>query len=496
MQDVTGHRPGQPNPLATSRAVGAAGFGTPASPPPAKSSPVSGLELPKHAGGFGSPSAAPASLPSPGSSPRYVPPQRRAAQGQAGSHGPAQLQPGTRAAHGIPPPGFQAGQGGGAPLKGMVGSVLLPGLQQQTGAPQDPATAPQQPLQAQPAPFGSPVARAPVALPPLPPHLVAREAQQMPAAAPGQYTAPPPGQYVSPVQYAVPAPQQEQQAFQHGPPQQYSQPAVQAVFYSQGSTPPWQHPQAAAYYQTPPLAGYSQPASQQATEWQLVAQPLAVGSWIQTPQGWVWQAAGPAPAYQPAPIPTHQAPQVAIAQPGPAAGSQRGSAPSAYNPLYRAPPPHPTAMAAAPGPATPGPPQQAQQQPTVMLAQKLSPEAAAMGVISQAPIPPPLGFAYSQPAPSQVPVSQHSATVGAGSTSTMSSGGSTADARPAPSAAVPSSRHPDGQARGSRLSAAAPAYVPAGPRTPGAGGPARGQQAAPGEEEDYLSGLMDAMGVS
>ncbi len=422
----------------------------------------------------------------------------------------------------MPPPGFTALAGGSTPLKGLVGSALLPGVKQSPAAPQAPTgTAPQGQA------FGSPVAAAPTALPPLPPHLAAKQPQQAAAiAVPGQYAAVPQVYHAG---HAVLVLQHEQQTPLLNTPGHYSQPPAQPV-----------------YIQTPPQAAFYQPAGQ-APQWLHPGwnqQP--VGGWLQMPQGWVWQAAGAAPAYQPAPHslqPVQQEapeqllagspraqqqaqqlvvmahaegsapvalldsqlqpqrgshmPVAAAGQAGPAAGSRQGPAPSSYHPPLHMPPQTPRATAAACAPGTPGTPQHAHEKPTVVLAQKLSPEAAAMGVISHTPIPPPPGFAYSRLPPVQGPMPhKHLDAAGSSSGGNDSSGSSSGgQAMPAAVSAVPESGSPAGLPGGSRLSAAAPAYVPSALRTSGAGGPARGQQAASGEE-DYLSGLMCAMGFS
>lgn len=277
LQEGTEQHLGQASPLATSSTAYTAGVGATASLSSAP--PTSRSDMPDHAGGGSSVSAASASLPSPGSSPRYLPPQRRAAQGQARPERLAQPLAATRAAHGMPPPGFTSVAGGSTPLKGLVGSALLPGVKQPPAAPQNPSTASQQAPQGQA--FGSQVAAAPTALPPLPPHLAAKQPQQAAAmSVPGQYAAVPQVYHAG---HAVLVLQQEQQTPLLNTPGHYSQPP------------------APVYIQTPPQAAFYQPAGQ-APQWLHPGwnqQP--VGGWLQTPQGWVWQAAGAAPAYQPAP---------------------------------------------------------------------------------------------------------------------------------------------------------------------------------------------------
>ncbi|KAL4443539.1 hypothetical protein ABPG75_011276 [Micractinium tetrahymenae] len=589
-EDAASYQEDSHSPEATLAAADAADSGPQVVPSPAGASPSADPEAAEHSsGGSGHlprvavssgsfPAPASAGLPSPGSSPRYVPPQRRAVQGPPQLQQPAvppapqlALLPGTHATRGMPPPGFQAGAGSSAPLKGVVGSALLPGVQQRPGVPQDPSASSQPPQQAPLAkavPFGSPVAPPPATLAPLPPHLVAKQAQQVhpggqaapssahspaayqPVAAPaGHYAAPAVGQHAS---YAVHPPQQAQQA------PQYSQPPMQPGYYSPPQQPGTAYyspqSQAAAFYhpQTQQMGyyqqgGYYQPATHQAAaEWQQQGWPpqQAAGAWVQAaappPPGW---AAGASPAYQQVPYPhqpeaavqppaagtqwaqcqelqAQQAQQPVVVefheshtqaappysrhqqqpdrlrppaqgrQPRQAAGERRGKAAPAYSPPLHASSPHPgTEGAPASGP--PGMP----QQPTVVLAQKLSPEVAAMGIVSQAPIPPPPGFAYSQPAPSPAPTpQQHTASAGISSgTHSGLTDSSTSTAAPQPG---PSSGSLAGRGSRTQLSAAAPAYTPVGPRTPAAGGPCPGHQAGSGEEEDYLSGLMGAMGVS
>lgn len=431
--------------------------------------------MPKHTGAAGGLTAASANLPSLVSSPRYVPPQRRAAQGQA------HLLSGTRAAHGMPPPGFEAATCPGAPDSGLAGGAPLPGSQQLPAALPDLASARgqlEQAQHAQPMPFGSPVTPAPGGVPPLPPHLVARQAKQ--AAAPGQTAAASPGLHAG----APTSPQF----------------------------------QIAAYYQTQPL-GFSQAASPRApAEWQQPGgQLVPAGAWVQAAQGWVWQAAIPVPSNQHAPYPVSQA-QLATTEGMPAGGQWAyqqakqaqpdehfmGSAPhvSQQDQLQRLLQQNGCVPSTVlPGQAAGGhhghsspvyrAPSQAQQQRTVVLAQKLSPEAAAMGVTSKAPILPPPGFAYSKQEPSQAaaqhqpPAAASGAIVGA------------AAAEPNLNSPVPTSRPPAGRMGGTQLSAAAPAYVPVGLRTQAAAGPAHAQKASPdGQGDDYLSALMDAMGLS